>query len=127
MIWKSKKQNVVARSSAEAEYRAMAKPTTELIWIKILLEELGFTISSPMKLWCDKQAAIHIANNFVFHERTKHIKLDCHFIRDKVKENVIYLQYVKSADQVADIMTKDLPVLQHQTLKSKLCLEALTP
>lgn len=111
----------------KAEYRAMAKPTTELVWIKILLEELGFTVSRPMKLGCDKQAAIHIANSPVFHGTTKHIELDCHFIRDKVKENVIYLQYVKSVDQVADIMTKALPVLQHQILKSKLCLEALPP
>lgn len=72
----------MARSSAEAEYRAMAKEATKLVWMKMLLGELGFPISAPMQLCCDSKSAIHIANNSVFHERTKHFKLDCHFIRE---------------------------------------------
>ncbi|KAI5337174.1 hypothetical protein L3X38_016443 [Prunus dulcis] len=68
VTWKSKKQNVIARSSAEAEYRAMASLTCELIWLRSLLNDLGFTDPEPMTLFCDNQAAIHIAANPVFHE-----------------------------------------------------------
>ena len=84
IFWKSKKQNVVARSSADAQYRVMANVTCELIWLKQLLEELKFCEVSPMKLVCDNQAALHIASNPVFHERTNHIEIDCHFIKEKL-------------------------------------------
>ena len=73
VTWKSKKQQVVACSSAEAEYRAMAITACELIWLKGLISDLGFPSLTPMSLMCDNQAAIHIAANPVFHERTKHI------------------------------------------------------
>lgn len=74
MTWKSQKQGVVARSSAEAEYRAMAHTTCELMWLKTLMKEMGFEVDEPMKMFCDNQAATHIASNPVFHERTKHIE-----------------------------------------------------
>lgn len=119
-MWKSKKQNVVARSSVEAGYRAIAKATTELIWMKLLLEEFGFPITDPMKLWCNNQAVIHIANNLVFHKRTKHIELDSHYIRDKVKDKVINLSHVKYEQQFADILTKALSIVRHHYLQSKL-------
>ena len=82
--WKTKKQTTVSRSSAEAEYRAMATVTSELIWIKSLLASLGMFIKAPIPLHCDNQAAIHIARNPVFHERTKYIEIDCHFIRERI-------------------------------------------
>jgi hypothetical protein len=78
--WKSKKQNVVARSSAEIEYRAMESTVSELIWVKQLLMDIGIETRDSMKIFCDNQAARHIALNFVFHERTKYIEVDCHFI-----------------------------------------------
>jgi hypothetical protein len=81
--WKSKKQSVVARSSVEAEYQAMTSTASELIWIKQLLADMSIETRSPMKIFCDNQATKHIASNPVFHERTKHIEVDCHFIREK--------------------------------------------
>lgn len=73
-----------------------------------------------MTLWCDNKAAIHIANNQVFHQRTKYVELDWHFIRDKVKEKVIALEYITSETHVADILTKVLSTSRRQQLKSKL-------
>ena len=101
--WKSKKQLVVARSSAEAEYRAMASTASEL-----------------MSLCCDNQAAMHIASNPVFHERTKHIEVDCHYVREQVQSQMIVTQYTRSEDQLADLFTKALPSARFQLLLSKL-------
>jgi len=106
--WKSKKQNVVAKSSAEAEYRAMALTTCELIWLKHLLQELHFSKIGTMSIICDNQAAPHIAFNPVFHERTKHIEIDCHFIREKIMSGEIATSFVSSNDQLTYIFTKSL-------------------
>ena len=75
---------MVARSSAESEYRAMTTTTCELVWLKQLLEELKFGKIDQMELVCDNQVALHIASNPVFHERTKHIEIDCHFVRENI-------------------------------------------
>ncbi|RDX63451.1 hypothetical protein CR513_58115, partial [Mucuna pruriens] len=95
-IYYSKKQNTVARSSAEVEYRAMASATCELIWVKQLIQELKFADVQPMKLYCDNQAALHIASNPVFHERTKRIEIDCHFVREKLLAKEISTEFVNS-------------------------------
>ena len=106
---KSKKQYVVARFSAEAEYRAMTLPTCELIWLKQLLqEELRFGKDGQMTLVCDYQAALHIASNPIFHERTKHIEVDCYFIQEKIASGCMTTSFVNSSDQLADIFTKSL-------------------
>ncbi|RVW85872.1 Retrovirus-related Pol polyprotein from transposon RE2 [Vitis vinifera] len=91
-----------------AEYRAMALATCELIWLKHLLRELRFGKDEQMKLICDNQAALHIASNPVFHERTKHIEVDCHFIREKIASGCVATSFVNSNDQLADIFTKSL-------------------
>jgi hypothetical protein len=119
VTWKSKKQSVVARSSAEAEYRAMAHTTCELTWLRTLLQEFGIPVHGPTPLYCDNQAAIHIANNPVFHERTKHIEVDCHFIRSKVESKEISTPFVPSGSQLADIFTKALP----KTSIDSICLK----
>ncbi|KAJ9563183.1 hypothetical protein OSB04_008343 [Centaurea solstitialis] len=77
--WRSKKQSLTARSSTEAEYRALADTSQELIWLRWLLSDMGAPQKSPTPLWCDNNSAIQIAHNDVFHERTKHIEIDCHF------------------------------------------------
>ena len=71
----------MARSSTEVEYHALADTTSELLWLRWLLKDLGVSTSSATPLYCNNQSAIHIAHNDVFHEQTKHIKIDCHFIR----------------------------------------------
>ena len=118
--WKSKKQIVVARSSAESEYRAMTHATSELLWIKYFLEELGYSHPNSMELFCDNQAAIHITNNPVFHERTKHIEVDCHFVRAKVESKEISTPFVPSNCQLADIFTKALSKGAIDTICGKL-------
>ena len=118
--WKTKKQPTVSRSSAEAEYRSLAAITSELQWLKYLLSDLGINHPQVILVHCDSQAAIHIAENPVFHERTKHIELDCHFVREKIKASLLAPSYLRSRDQLADIFTKPLGGEAYQRLFSKL-------
>ncbi|KAL7596004.1 hypothetical protein Lser_V15G30641 [Lactuca serriola] len=82
--WKSKKQSVVSRSSAEAEYRAMAVTVSEILWIRWLLADFDIVLDKPTPLLCDNESARHIAHNPVFHERTKHVEMDCYFVKERV-------------------------------------------
>ncbi|GAA0171560.1 transmembrane signal receptor [Lithospermum erythrorhizon] len=86
--WKTKKQVTVSQSSVEAEYRSMAVLTCELKWLRGLLWCFGVFYSGAVELFCDSQS-VHLAQNSVFHERTKHIKIDCHFLRDVVLDGII--------------------------------------
>nr|XP_016492553.1 PREDICTED: uncharacterized protein LOC107812042 [Nicotiana tabacum] len=96
------------RSTTESEYRAMSQSTREIMWIHHLLTEIGLEHPISAKLWCDNQAALHTASNPVYHERTKYIEVDCHFIREKIQENLISAGYVKTGEQPADLFTKAL-------------------
>ena len=93
-------------SSAEAEFRRVAKGITEVLQLRKLLTELGFTPTKSCKLYCDNQAAINISENPVQHDRTKHVEVDRHFIKEKLEAKVINLPHVKSKDQLAAILTK---------------------
>jgi hypothetical protein len=123
--WKTKKQHVVSRSSAEAEYRSMATTLCELKWLKALLVSLGIDHSPPMKIYCDSQAALHIAANPVFHERTKHIEADCHFMHDELLKGNISTQHVSTHTQLADIFTKALGKQQFDYFLGKLGIQNL--
>ncbi|RVW64174.1 Retrovirus-related Pol polyprotein from transposon RE1 [Vitis vinifera] len=122
VTWRSKKQSVVARSSAEVEYRALAQGICEGIWIKRVLSELGQTSSSPILMMCDNQAAISIAKNLVHHDRTKHVEIDRHFITGKVTSETVKLNYVPTKHQTVDILTKALPRPNFEDLTYKLGL-----
>nr|GMC80266.1 Retrovirus-related Pol polyprotein from transposon RE2 [Ipomoea batatas] len=87
--WRTKRQFVVSRSSAEAEYRVMAVTVSEILWLRWLLRDLCAPQSRPTTLFCDNQAAIQITTNPVFHERTKHVEMDCYFVRERVQSSEI--------------------------------------
>ena len=118
--WQSKKQSTVSRSSSEAEYRALASTACELQWLTYILQDIGVAFIQPATLYCDNQSAIQIATNPVFHERTKHIEIDCHIIRHKVTAGLVKLLSVSSSMQLADIFTKALPPATFQHLCNKL-------
>ena len=120
--WKSKKQHTVSRSSAEAEYRAPASVTSEIMWLLALLKDFGVS-AGPTLIFCDNQAAIHLSSNPRFHERSKHVEIDCHFTRDKVLDGTIRLVHVKTAHQLADILTKPLTAVSFRSIICKLGVE----
>ncbi|KAI3698878.1 hypothetical protein L2E82_42771 [Cichorium intybus] len=120
VTWRSKKQQVVARSSAEAEFRAMCQGLCEGIWLGRMLKELKFLGHIQMSLYCDNKAAIEIAKNPVHHDRTKHVELDRHFIKEKIDAKIFKLSYVPTDFQKADILTKALPKNKFERLKNKL-------
>ncbi|XP_070020253.1 uncharacterized mitochondrial protein AtMg00810-like [Nicotiana sylvestris] len=123
--WKSKKQHVMSLSSVEAEYRALSKVVTELTWLTRVLADLGVQVSHPIFVFCDNQAAIHIAKNPIFHEQTKHIEVDCHFVRGKLSDGFIQLSHVSTSKQLADVLTKPLTGLLHHQFLLK--LQVLSP
>lgn len=118
--WSSKKRGVVARFSTKSKYCALAHVTTEIIWLQALLIELGHSSSTKVVIWCDNQSAAALASNLVFHQRTKHIETNNHFVRDKVLQGAIDIWFVPTHDQVADIFTKPVPISQFLKLRSKL-------
>ncbi|XP_014511862.1 uncharacterized protein LOC106770576 [Vigna radiata var. radiata] len=103
--WKSKKQKTVSRSSTEAEY-ALAAAVCEIQWLHYLLKDLQIEESGVPALYWDNKSARHIAHNQSFHERTKHIELNCHVVREKIQEGLLHLLPVRSDEQLADVFTK---------------------
>ncbi|KAK2387257.1 putative mitochondrial protein [Trifolium repens] len=120
--WRTKKQLTVSRSSSEAEYRALAAATCELQWLLYLFKDLQLTCTKSPVLYCDNRSSIHIAANPVFHERTKHLEIDCHIVREKLHAGVMKLLPVPSQHQLADFFTKALLPQPFNLLLSKLGL-----
>jgi histone deacetylase 1/2 len=120
--WCARKQATVSRSSTEAEYKALANATAEMMWIRKLLDELGITYPRTARLWCDNIGAKYLSANPVFHARTKHIEIDYHFVREQVASKCLDVRFISTSDQVADGFTKALPVRQTMMFRNNLNL-----
>jgi len=106
--WKCKKQDSVSKSSTKAEYHTMSIACFEIIWLRGLLLELGFSQAKPTALHADNTSAIQIAKNPIYHERMKHIEVDCHSIWEAYDHRIITLPRVSTSVQLTDILTKSL-------------------
>jgi len=109
--WSSKRQTTVSRSSAEAEYRAIANVVSECSWLRQLLGELLCKVPMATVAFCDNISSVYMSKNPVHHRRTKHIELDIHFVREKVAIGELRVTHVPSARQLADVFTKGLPTV----------------
>lgn len=115
-----KKQNNVSRFFTESEYRALRSITCEIIWIAKVLFDLGIKIFYPSDIFCDNDSAIKLAQNHVFHERTKHFEVNVHFIREKILKKFLILLKFESDKNIANIFTKSLSFRQHNLFSEKL-------
>jgi histone deacetylase 1/2 len=121
--WSARKQAIVARSSTEAEYKAMANATAEVIWLESLLKQLDVRLRAPTCLWCDNLGATYLSANPVFHARAKHIEIDFHFVRERVAQKQLQVRLIPSRDQLADGFTKALPSYKFEEFKHNLNLQ----
>ncbi|KAM3366771.1 hypothetical protein ACQJBY_015855 [Aegilops geniculata] len=120
--WSSKRQATVSRSSAEAEYRAVANAVAECCWLRQLLGELRIPLPKATVVFCDNISSVYMAANPVHHRRTKHIELDIHFVREKVALGEFRVLHVPTKQQFADVLTKGLPMPAFQDFRSSLCI-----
>ncbi|CAN1283134.1 Retrovirus-related Pol polyprotein from transposon RE2 [Linum perenne] len=118
--WSSRKQRTVSRSSTEAEYRALATASSEILWLTSLLHEIGFPTQQPPTVWCDNIGATYLSRNPVFHSRSKHLEIDFHFVRERVASKHLHVAYISTKDQIADALTKPLPAPRFSYLRLKL-------
>jgi hypothetical protein len=118
--WSSKRQPTLSRSSAEAEYRGVANVVSESCWIRNLLLELHCPVRKATLVYCDNVSAIYLSGNPVQHQRTKHIEMDIHFVREKVARGEVRVRHVPSCYQIADIFTKGLPLILFEDLCNSL-------
>ena len=107
--WSSKRHNTVSRSSAEAEYRAVANGVAEASWLRQLLQELHAPLRHATLVYCDNISDVYMSSNPVQHQRTKHIEIDHHFISEQVAIGDLKVLHVPTSSQFADIFTKGLP------------------
>lgn len=120
IAWSCKKQLAIALSSTEAEQRDVVLSSQEVLWLRQLLTEFGIPHDHPTTLWCDNQSAIHISRNLVEHQRTKHIEIHMHFIRQLIEDGALNLEYFLTEAQVEDIFTKPLASPRFLQLRSML-------
>nr|GEV78798.1 ribonuclease H-like domain-containing protein [Tanacetum cinerariifolium] len=124
LSWSSKRQFTISRSSAEAEYQGVANAVAETCWLCNLLRELHTLLSTATLVYCDNVSAVYLSSNPVQHQRTKHIEIDIHFVRDLVSIGRIRVLHVPSRYQYADIFTKGLPTALFDEFRSSLSIRS---
>jgi hypothetical protein len=124
--WSAKRQLTVSRSSAEAEYRAVAHVVAESCWIRQLLQELHQPVDRSTVVYCDNVSAVYLSANPVQHRRTKHIEVDIHFVRDKVQVGEVRVLHVPTSSQFADVFTKGLATGPFREFRSSLTIRQAT-
>ncbi|GAA0183186.1 transmembrane signal receptor [Lithospermum erythrorhizon] len=120
--WSSNKQPTVARSSTEAEYRALTSVAAEITWLQMLLKDIYISLSAALVALCNNISATYLAYNPILHSRSKHIAIDYHFVREKVLLGDLTVQHVPTQLQLVDIFTKDLSSSKFKAVVSNLCL-----
>ncbi|GJX69199.1 ribonuclease H-like domain-containing protein [Tanacetum coccineum] len=120
LSWSAKRQHTLSRSSAEAEYRGVANVVAETAWLRNLLRELHSPLSTATLVYCDNVSAVYMSANYVQHQRTKHIEIDIHFVRDMVTAGQVRVLHVPSRFQYTDIFTKGLPSTLFEEFRSSL-------
>jgi hypothetical protein len=118
--WQSRKQSSIALSTVEAEYIAACSASCEAIWLRKLLTGLFDLEMRATAILCDNQSCIKMTENPVFHDRSKHIEIHYHFIRDMVQRGALKLQYISTDEQVADVLTKPLSRVKFEHFRDKL-------
>jgi hypothetical protein len=121
--WNSKQQLTVAQSTMEAEYMAMNRCTRETIWLRQLMEDVGYAQKEATTMMCDNQGSMALAKNPTNHDRSKHIDVQHHFIREKIENKIVELEYCPMQYMVADVLTKDLARDRHELLSEIMGLE----
>ena len=125
VTWRSKKQNVVSKSSTEAEFRAISKGIDEVLWLRYLLRDMKIIYKEPIRLLCDNQSAIYLAHDPLYHDKVKHVDIDRFYIQEKLDSGIVEIKHVRTEDQVADIFTKGLPAITFTRLVGKLGMKSL--
>jgi histone deacetylase 1/2 len=143
ITWQSKRQHTVSRSSTESEYRALSDSAQEAVWLRRLLQELQVLSPNPhsslsrtqslsttsqascITIFCDNQSALKLAQNPVFHARSKHVEIHYHFIRERVLEGEIEILHINSQDQPADFLTKPLGKIKFTKHRDEIGIQKL--
>jgi len=120
--WCARKQTTVSRSSTEAEYKALANATAEMMWVQKLLQELKVPHPPAARLWCDNLGAKYLSANPIFHARTKHIEIDFHFVRERVAQKLLDIRFINTGDQLADGFTKPMSAYKMKKFRFNLNL-----
>ena len=125
IAWQSLKQKIVALSTCEAEYVAAATAACQAVWLRRLLGELTGEEAHPPALMVDNQAAITLAKNPILHDRSKHIDIKFHFLRDCINRGQIVIEFVETGRQLADILTKSFGRLRFMELRKMIGMDGV--